>query len=151
MIGAVIAAVAAAFNLWLTFYDRRDSILVRYGSHTPIETSCEGLYIVNTGKHPVYISDFGFITPSGELFSIPLYDQMEACYQGEDPNAYYIGTRNIAPHEFFSIGISYNEKILGVYAITSTQNIKRVNMIQSRLWPHVFLKYLKATYWARYC
>lgn len=150
MFGALIAAVAAVVNLWLTFFERRDSIYVKHGSHTPLATPTAGLYIVNTGKHPVYISDFGFITPDGKLFSVPWYNETEAYQDGDDPNAYYVGTTTIAPHNLFSAGITYSSEIIGVYAITSTQNIKRVSMIRSRIWPNVFYKYLKAKFVSRY-
>ena len=150
MISATIAAIAAALNLWLTYFDRRDAIYVKHGQHTPIATPAAGLYIVNTGKHPVYISDFGFIEPNGKLFSIPWYNENEAMMEEADSNAYHSGTTTIEPHDLFSIGISYQPEIIGVYAITSTQNIRRVSMIRSRLWPNVFFKYLYAKFWARY-
>jgi len=150
MFGAIIAAVAAFTNLWLTYFDRRDAIYVRYGQHTPIATPAAGLYVVNTGKHPVYISDFGFIGSDGKLFSIPWYHESMAMHDGDDSNSYYVGTTTIAPHDFFSIGLTYKPEIIGVYAITSTQNIRRVSMRRSRLWPKVFFKYLYAKFWARY-
>ena len=46
MISAIIAAIAAALNLWLTYFDRRDSIYVKHGQHTPIATPAAGLYIL---------------------------------------------------------------------------------------------------------
>jgi len=150
MFSAIIAAIAAALNLWLTYFDRRDAIYVKYGQHTPIATPAAGLYIVNTGKHPVYISDFGFIEPDGTLFSIPSYNENEPMMEEFDSNAYHSGTTTIAPHDLFSIGISYQPEIIGVYAKTSTQSIPRVSMTRSRLWPKVFFKYLYAKFWARY-
>lgn len=151
MISAIIAALAAALNLWLTYFDRRDAIYVKYGQHTPIPTPTAGLYVVNTGKHPVHLSDFGFIGADGKLFSIPWAIQDIEMYDGVDPNAYRAGTTTIEPHDLFSIGITHKPVVIGAYAITTTQSIRRVSMIRSRLRPKVFFKYLYAKFWARYC
>jgi hypothetical protein len=150
MFGAVIAAIAAVVNLWLTFFDRRDAIYVKYGQHTPITSPATGLYIVNTGKHPVYISDFGFIRENGKLLSIPYLEQTEPDPNDFDPHYYCVGTTTIAPHDLFSIGITYVEPIIGVYAITSTQSMMRISMVRSRFLPQILYKYLKVKLWPRY-
>lgn len=146
LVGAVIAAIAALYNIWLTYSNSRDSILVKAGTHTAIATPATGLYVVNTGKHPVYVSDFGFVQPNGKLFSIPWYHETEGLQEGEDYHEYNVGTTSIEPHDLFSIGISYQPEIIGVYAITSTQSLPRINMTRSRLWPKVFFYYLVAKF-----
>lgn len=148
MIGAVIAAVVGFTNLWLSYFDRRDAIRVRYGTHTPIATQAAALYVVNTGKHSVDISDFGFIEADGKLFSIPWRTQYSDMYDAHDPDHFQIGTTNIDPHDLFCTGITFKPEVIGVYAITTTQNIRRVSMTRSRLRPTVFLRYFHAKFLA---
>lgn len=150
MIGALTAALAGLYNIWLSYTDRGDSILVKHGTHTPIDTPAVCMYVVNTGKHPVFISDFGFVNEDGTLFSVPYYNETEHYIDGPDIHEFYVGTTTIQPNQLFSAGLSYSSKIIGVYAITSTQSVRRVRMIRNRLWPHVLWKYLRSKFRTRH-
>lgn len=151
MFGAIVAAVAAIANLWFTYSNGRDSIHVRYGGVRYYAIPAAELYVVNDGKHPVYISDFGFIKPDGSLFSIPYYDQTEGYMDNDnDPNRYVRGTTSLNPRETFSIGMSYNDEVIGAYAKTSTQDVIRVHMIASRWRPVTFFLYLKAKFFGKH-
>ncbi|WP_229007333.1 hypothetical protein [Methylophilus sp. Leaf408] len=146
LVGAVIAAIAGILNLWKTFVDQTDRIYVKTGLFRPIATPATSLYVVNTAKHPVTLSDYGFVLEDGKLFSIPWYDENEAVFDGVDNHAFYLGNSTIPPRDMFAVGISFNEKIIGSFAVTTTQSRYRVHMMQSCLNPIAFYKWLSASF-----
>lgn len=150
LFSAVIAAIAASLNLWKSFKDEADSIYVRTGTFRPIATPAAALYVVNIGKHPVIISDYGFVLESGKLFSIPWYDENEAVFDGPDHDAFYSGNSTIPPREIFAVGITFNEKIIGSFAVTATQSIYRVHMLKSRFKPKILFQWFFASIKPRY-
>ena len=148
--GAVIAAIAGTLNLWKSFKDQSDSIYVKTGSFRPIATPATAMYVVNLGKHAVMLSDYGFVLENGKLFSIPWYDENEAIFDGPDPHAFYIGKSTIPPREMFAVGITFNDKIIGSFAVTATQTMYRVHMMDSRINPKIFCKWIRASLLPRY-
>jgi hypothetical protein len=150
LFSAVIAAIAASLNLWKSFKDEADSIYVKTGTFRPIATAATALYIVNTGKHPVIISNYGFVLEDGKLFSIPWYDETEAVFDGPDHDAFYSGSSTIPPREILAVGITFNEKIIGSFAVTATQSIYSVHMLRSRFNPKVLFKWIFASIRPRY-
>lgn len=150
LIGAVIAALAASYNIWLTYSNGRDSILVKCGFHMPTSSPATALHVVNTGKHTVKLYDYGFIEESGLLFSIPFDIGMDPWSHEADDYKYRYGTMTIQPHDLFCEGITFNPEIVGVYAMTVSQAIPRVKMIRSRLRPTVLWAYLKAKFRPRH-
>jgi hypothetical protein len=150
LFGAVIAAVAASLNLWKSFKDDTDSIYVKTGTFQPTATLAKAFYVVNTGKHPVMLSDYGFVLEDGKLFSIPWYDENDAISDGPDLHAFHSGSTTIPQRDLFSVGITFNEKIIGSYAVTVTQSIYRVHMIRTRFYPRVLFQWIFASLKPRY-
>ncbi len=148
--GAVIAAIAGTLNLWKSFKDQSDSIYVKSGTFRPIATPAAAMYVVNVGKHPVMLSDYGFVLEDGKLFSIPWYDENEAIFDGPDPNAFYTGKSTIPPREMFAVGITFNNRIIGSFAITATQTMYRVHMMDSLINPKTLYKWIRASLLPRY-
>lgn len=148
--GAVIAALAGSLNLWKSLKDQSDLIYVKSGTFRPIATPAAAMYVVNVGNHPVMLSDYGFVLEDGKLFSIPWYAETEAIFDGPDPNAFYSGKSTIPSREIFAVGISFNDKIIGSFAITATQTIYRVHMMDSRIKPKILWKWIKASLVPRY-
>lgn len=151
MVGAAVAAIAGCWNLWLSFIKNSDQIEVRCSGYSPIATPATEMYVVNSGEHTVQISDYGFINSNGSLFSIPWYHETADAYMdGEDPHGYRQGSTNIAPHELFAIGMTYNDEVIGAYARTVRHRIPRVDMRKSRIRPQTFYYWLKAKFLQRY-
>ncbi len=150
MAGAIIAAIAGVINLWRSFKSERDSIYVKTGTFRPIATPATAMYIVNVGKHPVTISDYGFVLADGKLFSIPWYNENQAIFDGDDHHAFYSGKSTIPSRDMFAVGISFNEKIIGCFAVSTTQSLYRVHMSDSRINAKIFLKWIGATFAPKY-
>jgi hypothetical protein len=147
---AFVAAIAGIFNLWWNVKDRSDRILVRSGSYRPLATRTVDMYIVNIGTHPVVLKDYGFIHEDGDLFSLPWYDETEAFMDGEDADDYYQGSTTIEPRGMFTRGVVYAPKVIGVYAYTTTQRFKQVDMNLSRLHPKIFWIWFRAKFFNSY-
>jgi hypothetical protein len=135
LVGAVVASVTGVLTLWRSYRSESDSIMVRWGSFRPLATQTTDMYVVNLGKHPVQLSDYGFINEDGSLFSIPWYNQTEYHPDHAHPDDYYGGSALIPPRDMFAIGMVYRDETVGVYAYTATQTIPRISMKKSLFRP----------------
>jgi hypothetical protein len=119
--GAIIAGATGIANLTWQWRDRNDSIFVRCGSLHPSIDQYNSLYVVNVGKHPVQLHDYGFLLASGKLMSLPWYWETEG--PSLDPeHSYTNGERKMPPQGTFEAGIEYRGSIVGVWAMTATQH-----------------------------
>lgn len=120
-VGAMIAGATGVANLTWQWRDRRDQIFVRCGSLHQTIDQYNSLYVVNVGKNPVQLLDYGFVLASGKLMSLPWYWETEG--PSLDPaHSYTSGERRMPPQGTFEAGIEYRGSIVGVWAKTATQH-----------------------------
>lgn len=115
-VGAVIAAVTGAWNLWRQHRQTKDRLLVWYGDPDAIYLPVEGVTFQNKSEHVIAVLDYGLVDDGGGLYSIPDHDQ--AC-QGWDENCRISGNpRSMAKGAIVIASISAltKTKIIGAYA-----------------------------------
>ena len=71
LVGAVIAAGASSLNLWWQFAQKGDKIKVGFGPLRPKIEPGYWLYVVSLRDHQMILADYGFISESGGLLSLP--------------------------------------------------------------------------------
>ena len=139
LVGAVIAAATGIANLLWQWKDRHDKILVRCGSLYTIIDEYDSLYVVNVGKTPVQLRNYGFVLTSGHLMSIPFHLEYEGLDR-EPAYTYQKGNLRILPSESFEVGVEYRGQVLGVWAITATQQRPRLAFFHATpLWKRSWL------------
>lgn len=139
LIGAIIAGATGIANLTWQWRDRNDSIFVGYGSlHQSID-QYNSLYVVNVGKQPIQLHDYGLLLTSGKLMSLPWHWETE----GPSPHpehSYTNGERKMPPQGTFEAGIEYRGSIVGVWAMTATQHRPKLAFAyDAPLWQRAWL------------
>ncbi|MEN6584664.1 MAG: hypothetical protein ABFE02_01255 [Sulfuricella sp.] len=121
LIGAVVAALTGFQSFFWQFLDRRDRIVVKFGSFRPPITPGQGLFVVNKSKHLVELHDYGFVLSNGELFSLPWYFENDGL--SDQVEAAFAGTSALEPRARFEVYVDLtNLETVGAYALTTTQS-----------------------------
>jgi hypothetical protein len=116
---AALAAVASFLNLWWTHREKADRIKVACGLIDPQISPGEFLHVVSMCDHPVRLADYGYVTCTGLLLSLPQLDTDEPY---EDQRITYgnllLENRNAS----FETGTILRDHPVGVYARTTSQS-----------------------------
>lgn len=139
LVGAIIAGATGLVNFAWQWRDRNDSIFVRCGPLHPSIDQYNSLCLVNVGKRPILLHDYGFLLATGKLMSLPLYWEFEG--PSLDPtHSYTSGELKILPQGTFEAGIEYRGSIVGVWAITATQRRPKLAFAHDTpLWKRAWL------------
>lgn len=119
-IGAVIAAIAASWNLILQFKGKQDRFKVMLGSLIPNDCRKGMISVVSLSDHQINLADWGYIDHLGNFHSIRMYDleQIE-----DDPDTYRRGSSELTSFgDYFETTHDSQSLPAGAYAISVTQN-----------------------------
>jgi hypothetical protein len=123
-VGAIVAAIAAVWNLLLQMRGKRDRFIVGMGSATPTIEQETMMHVVSLSDHPITIADYGFILPSGRLESFRL------AWEAGDLQPDELQTRGSSelPRRgaLFEAGYIRSEPVLGAFAVSVTQRAPRI-------------------------
>lgn len=136
--GAVIAAIAGVLNLLWQFSDRNDRYVLNCGPLSPQTAPGEYLFVVNVGKHPITLADYGFLREPSNAFSIP-----DNHANDWEPGHRFQLLGTLSPREHGEAGVHFAIKCIGAYAISTTQRFPRVAFHFEVPW------YTRCWVWAR--
>jgi len=120
-VGAVVAAVAAVWNLALQFRGKRGKYKVRLGSSVPQAVPETFMHVTNLSDHLIVISDYGFIQDDRGLFPFRLEFDLDPSLQEGDGNIYR-GTPHLKRRgSTFEVGMIFLPKVIGAFAKSVTQ------------------------------
>jgi hypothetical protein len=125
LLGAGIAGLTGLMNFAWQWLDRHDRIFVSCSSLSPSIEQYNSLYVVNTGKNPVQLRDYGYVLYNGKLMSLPWHWEIEEPSM-DSPNSYTDGDKAMKPQGIFHAGMEFRGSIVGVWAITATQHRPRL-------------------------
>ena len=123
-IGAVLAAVAGVWNLFLQLRGKRDNFMVRLGTVSPRIDEETILHVISLSDHTIKLTDWGFIETDGSFRSFQL--DWETASLPEE------GVRFQGSTELSGFGASYEtgyqriREPVGAYAISITQKRPRI-------------------------
>jgi hypothetical protein len=119
LVGAVIGGATGVYNLWKSWLEGRDRLFVGFGPLRPVMEPGNALYVINLGKHPVELQDYGFVLMDGRLMSLPWF--WETLQPGDDePHSFFRGDLTIDPRGKFEAGLEYRCRIAGTWAESAT-------------------------------
>lgn len=123
LVGAVVAATASCANLWWQYLDRRGQYVVRWGRLEPTDLPGFQFYVVNVGKSPITLVDYGFVFADGHFASLP-QGAHEAWEESGDHDFQLLN--ELAPHKPQQSGGMIAADIVAAYALSATQSWPRL-------------------------
>jgi hypothetical protein len=125
LIGAVVAAVAAIWNLLLQMRGKKDNFRVGLDTVMP---SCDPLtmmHVISFSDHPIKLADWGFIDANGRFESIPMTVQVSF---GEDLQIVGHGEATLASRgDAFERGYERQVRPVGAFARSIMQRRPRLH------------------------
>lgn len=137
--GALIAAVAAVWNLILQVRGKRDRFIVRLGSMSPTIEPEMMLTVVSCCDHPVRLTDWGFIEADATFTSIVmLWETGEL----EDDETRSSGSYHLESYgQHFEVGCIREKSPLGVFGMSATQRTPVISFnATAPMWLRLFIR-----------
>lgn len=135
---SVLAIVASGWNLWWSYRDKADRIKVACGLIDPQISPGEFLYVVNLCDHAIRLADYGYVTRSCTLLSLP---QLDADEPADDQRVTYGSSLLESRNASFETGTTLRDRPVGVYARTTSQLTPKVAFrLETPLWMRWWLR-----------
>lgn len=122
LIGAIVGAVTASANLWLSLRSKSDKIKVNYGPINPPIAPGHSMYVVSRCDHRVSLVDYGFVLKSRKLQSLR---QLWTEEPGDENERVLISGQSTLEERGDIFSIEYQElrdEVIGAYAITASDD-----------------------------
>jgi hypothetical protein len=139
---ATVAAAASTATFWRSLRANTDKIKVGFGSLNPPCEPGDSLYVVNQSDHSVQLRDYGFISATGMLLSVP--DMLT--HEPLDHEGVSVQGRSLLAKrgDVFEIGnIKIRDAKVGAFAMTAGRDRYAVGFDNAIPWHRRYWIWLK--------